>query len=109
MEMKRYLHDILVFLRMHRGVAGGITAKASRDFDLLTRCLAPLNRLAFVTPSIIALAAMKVYRHRMQIATVEQERSMQYGSDAAAVAEILRDLTPEIVIEQVLSMVEVPV
>jgi MoxR-like ATPase len=92
---------------MHRAVAGGVTAKASRDFETVTKCLAPLNGLSFVTPSIVALSVRKVYRHRLQIATVMQERSMQYGSDPTEVAKVLQGITPESVIEQVLQEVEV--
>lgn len=93
---------------MHRAVAGGVTAKASRDFEIVTKCLAPLNNLSFVTPSIVALSVRKVYRHRLQLTTVMQERSLQYGSDPTEVAKVLEGLTPESVIRQVLHEVEVP-
>ena len=36
-EVRRYLQDIVVFLRMHRAVDGGVTARASRDFEQLAR------------------------------------------------------------------------
>lgn len=62
-----------------------------------------------MTPSLIALAAKKVYRHRIRIASPEKERSMQYGSDIEAIREMLEDLTPEVVIDAVLETVECPV
>jgi hypothetical protein len=62
-----------------------------------------------VTPSLVALAAKKVYRHRIRIASAETERSMQYGSDIEAVREMLEGLTPEVVIDTVLQTVECPV
>lgn len=36
-EVKRYLQNIVVFLRLHRAVAGGISARATKHFDLLVK------------------------------------------------------------------------
>lgn len=36
-EIKRYMSDIVVFLRMHRAVVGGISTKATRDFEYLVK------------------------------------------------------------------------
>ncbi|MCJ1402297.1 hypothetical protein MMC11_005517 [Xylographa trunciseda] len=107
-EVKRYLHDILTFLRRHRAVASGITPLATKHFELLARSLAPLHDIDFVTPSLVQLAARKVYRHRIIIVAPEDERSMQYGSDMAAVSALLEGLTPEKVIEEVLVSIEAP-
>ena len=57
----------------------------------------------------MALATRKVYPHRIVISKPEEERSVQWGSSVEAVAEILRDVTPEDVIEDVLRTVAVPV
>ena len=107
-EVKRYIHNVLVFLRTHRAVASGVTPQATRHFELLAKCLAPLHGLSFVTPSLVALAARKVYRHRLKLVSPEDERSLQYGSDIAAVTAYLKDITVEMVIESVLKDVEVP-
>lgn len=124
-EVKRYLQNIIVFLRLHRAVAGGISARATKHFDLLVkwvlpclphagmntdgcRCLAPLHSLNYITPSLVALAARKIYPHRLSIARPRQERSMQYGSELAAVTAMLEGITPEHVIQEVLTAVEVP-
>ena len=72
------------------------------------RYLAPLHGLDYVTPSIVGLAAKKIYLHRIQIAPPEKERSMQYGSDLNAVQDLLVGVTPETVIEAVLNSVECP-
>ena len=61
-----------------------------------------------MTPSLVALAARKIYRHRITIVAPENERSMQYGSDLAAVTTLLEGINAEQVIEEVLGMVEVP-
>ena len=36
-EVKRYLFNIVAFLRMHRAVQGGITSRASKHFELLAK------------------------------------------------------------------------
>lgn len=36
-EVRRYVHDIVTFLRMHRGVAGGVSALAARNLPILAR------------------------------------------------------------------------
>jgi hypothetical protein len=36
-EVRRYLQDIVVFLRLERGVAGGVTPNATSQFEMLTR------------------------------------------------------------------------
>jgi len=69
---------------------------------LYFRCLAPLHNLSYATPSLIALAARKIYLHRIHIVRPECERSMQYGSDVDAVAALLEGIGAEDVIEDVL-------
>lgn len=84
---------------------------ASANSGLTNLCLsilAPLHAVSYVTPSLIALAFRKVYPHRVEIAHPEMERSIKWGSDLEAVREALRGITPEVVIEDVLSEVEVP-
>jgi hypothetical protein len=66
------------------------------------RCLAPLHNLTYATPSLIALAARKVYLHRIEIVKPEKERSIQWGSNLDAVAAILEGVGAEDVIEDVL-------
>lgn len=124
-EVRAYMQDIVVFLRIERGVAGGVTPYATVLLEALSkfvfpvilvqyrptdpyRYLAPLHGLDYVTPSLVALAAKKIYPHRIEIATPEKERSMQYGSDLNAVKEVLHGVTPETVIEAVLNSVQCP-
>ncbi|KAI9890736.1 MAG: hypothetical protein M1814_003666 [Vezdaea aestivalis] len=107
-EVKRYQQNIVVFLRMHRAVEGGMSIRATRHFDLLIRCMAPLHSLTYATPSLIALAARKIYPHRIRIVTPQKERSMQWGSDIEAVTTELSKASPQGIIEEVLDMVEAP-
>lgn len=67
-----------------------------------------MHNLSYVPPSLVALAARKVYPHRIIITTPENERSMQWGSDIKAVREMLEGMTVEDIIEEVLTQVEVP-
>lgn len=107
-DVTRYQMNIVSFLRMHRAVAGGITPTASKHFEQLVKSLAPLHGLDYVTPSLVQLAARKVYLHRIQIVAPERERSMQWGSELAAVEAVLEGVGAEDVIEDVLAMVTVP-
>ncbi|KXJ93107.1 hypothetical protein Micbo1qcDRAFT_53219 [Microdochium bolleyi] len=109
-EVLRYQMNIISFLRMHRAVGGGIAPLATQHLDLLVRSLAVLHGIDFATPAIVALAAKKVYLHRIRIVSdPRDERSMQWGSELAAVAALLEGVGPEDVIDDVLSMVAPPV
>jgi hypothetical protein len=101
--------NIISFLRMHRFVAEGVTPAATKHFDQLMRCLAPLHKVTYVTPALVSMAARKVYLHRIRITTSEQERSLQWGSKRDAVEALLDGLGPEDAVEDVLEMVTAPV
>ncbi|KAI4704765.1 hypothetical protein J4E89_009642 [Alternaria sp. Ai002NY15] len=107
-DVRAYLYNIIVFMRLHRAVAGGISALATRHFNTLAHTLAPLHGLDYISPSMIALAARKIYPHRIVITAPENERSMQWGSSLEAVKAVLEGVTVEDVIEEVLESVEVP-
>ncbi|KAF4120819.1 hypothetical protein GMORB2_2823 [Geosmithia morbida] len=107
-EVTRYQNNVISFLRMHRAVADGISPAATKHLELLSRCLAPLHGLTFVTPGLVGLAAAKVYQHRIRITPPEKERSMQWGSRVEAVESVLHHVGPEEVIEDVLGLVPAP-
>jgi len=107
-EISQYVQNIITFLRMHRAVRSGVSPSATKHFDKLARSLAPLHGLKYVTPSLVALAAKKIYPHRIHIVDPQNERSMQWGSDIEAVTAALQGVGPDQVIEDVLSSVEVP-
>jgi MoxR-like ATPase len=100
--------NVVSFLRIHRAVAGGVSHVATKHFDRLIRCLAPLHGLDYATPALVALAAKKVYLHRLVLTRPEYERSMQWGSDLRAVEASLAGVSVEDVIEDVLGMVTAP-
>jgi hypothetical protein len=107
-EIAQYMHNIEVFLRNSRFVKSGVTGAATRHLRKLSRALAPLHDLDFIPPSLVALAARKVYTHRLVLATSANEKSLLWGSDPEAVEEMLRGVTVQDVIEEVLVNVEAP-
>ncbi|KAL8653738.1 MAG: hypothetical protein Q9210_001925 [Variospora velana] len=107
-EAECYLQNIITFLRLHRAVGGGVTPRATRYFNTLIQCLAPLHGLEFVTPSLVDLAARKIYPHRVVLTVPDRERSLQYGSDLAAVRAYLDGMSAEAIVEDVLESVETP-
>ncbi|KAK4137896.1 hypothetical protein BT67DRAFT_415769 [Trichocladium antarcticum] len=107
----RYQHNLVAFLRTHRAVVpASITPAATAHLTRLSKSLASLHGLDFATPSLVALAARKVYLHRIElVAGPEAERSMQWGSDRQAVEGLLAGVGgPEGVVEEVLGLVGVP-
>ncbi|KAJ5101958.1 hypothetical protein NUU61_004180 [Penicillium alfredii] len=103
-EVVRYIQDIVVFLRLSRAVAGGVSARASIQFSRFAQLLAPLHGIDYLTPSIVALAARKVFRHRLIVADPFDDRSLQYGSDLEAVSQVLDGVTPESILDGVLAL-----
>lgn len=57
---------------------------------------------------MVALAARKIYPHRVAITAPENERSMQWGSSLEAVKAVLDGVSADDVVEEVLQSVEVP-
>lgn len=107
-EVAAYLHNLVVFMRMSRYVKGGVTATATRQLRALALALAPLHGLDYVPPSLVALAAKKVYPNRLVLATEANERSLQWGSDVEAIRLLLEGVTVEDVIEDVIRSVAPP-
>ncbi|KAM3423001.1 hypothetical protein BST61_g476 [Cercospora zeina] len=107
-EIAQYLHNVVIFMRNSRYVKAGVTATATRQLRILAMALAPLHGLDYVPPSLIALAARKIYPHRLVLATPENEKSLLWGSDPRALEQLLEGVTKEDVIEDVLASVDTP-
>jgi MoxR-like ATPase len=107
-EVASYLHNVVLFMRTSRYVTSGVTATATKQLRTLSSALAPLHGLDYVPPSLVVLAARKVYPHRLVLATPSTEKSLQWGSDPSAVARLLENVTIESVIEDVLASFESP-
>jgi hypothetical protein len=125
-DVRAYIHDIVIFLRTHRAICGGVSAQATQHLNMLSRyvpswyrwvlgiltclssVLAPMHSLSFITPSLVALAVSKVYPHRLVLVEPERECSIQWGSNVEAVQELLQDVTADEVIEEVLENIDTP-
>ncbi|GFG19527.1 hypothetical protein IFM5058_10185 [Aspergillus udagawae] len=103
-DIIRYQQDIVVFLRLSRAVAGGITARSNMQFTKLSKLLATLHGIDYLTPSIVALAARKAFRHRIVLAKPEDDRSLQYGSDIQALTKVLAQASPDSILDGVLAL-----
>ncbi|KAF4553810.1 AAA lid domain-containing protein [Elsinoe fawcettii] len=107
-EVSAYLQNVIVAMRLHRYVAGGISALATRHLRMVARSMAVLHGLDYVTPAIVGLAVRKVYLHRLVLADERTERSLRWGSDAEAVKENMKGVTVERAIDTVLASVQSP-
>ncbi|PYH97959.1 hypothetical protein BO71DRAFT_426515 [Aspergillus ellipticus CBS 707.79] len=103
-DIARYQQDITVFLRLSRAVSGGISTRSNLHFKSFSKLLAVLHGIDYLTPSIVALAAKKVFRHRIIVASPEEDRSLQYGSDFKAVSQVLGYANPDSILDGVLTL-----
>lgn len=52
----------------------------------------------------MALAARKVFHHRIIVTPPGEDRSLQYGSDLHAISDVLADVTPDSILDGVLAL-----
>ncbi|RUS31722.1 hypothetical protein BC938DRAFT_477223 [Jimgerdemannia flammicorona] len=64
-DITRYIRDIVVGIRTHRMVQGGLTTRSSTDLVEVLRALAAIFRLDYVTPELVLIASEKVLAHRL--------------------------------------------
>lgn len=74
----------------------------------VSRLLAPLHGVDYVTPAMVNLAARKVFRHRIIVARAEDDRSLQYGSEIYSVEQLLAHATPDTILDDVTVQVDAP-
>jgi MoxR-like ATPase len=127
------MHDIIIMLRTHRAFSlttslfslsgsqkhgthpadeilpgPGVSAQATRHLHVLVHALAAMHGLEYVTPSLVTLAARKIYPHRLRISSPSRDRALLYGGELKATREWYTDLTVDDILEEVLSSVEAP-
>ncbi|KAG0168828.1 hypothetical protein DFQ28_004206 [Apophysomyces sp. BC1034] len=66
-DISRFIRDIVVGLRTHPLVQGGLTARASQDLVSVTKTLAAIFRRDYLTPDLVSIAAEKVFGHRLHV------------------------------------------
>ncbi|CDH60323.1 predicted protein [Lichtheimia corymbifera JMRC:FSU:9682] len=90
-DITRYIRDIVVGVRTHPLVQGGLTARASQDLVKVTRSLATLFQRDYLTPDLVSIAASKVLGHRIRLLPQAlDDQGTPYRTTADVVAEVLR-------------------
>lgn len=95
-DITRYVRDIVVGIRTHPRVKGGITARCSQDLVTVTKSLATLFERDYLTPDLVTIAAEKVFSHRLHVLAINEHDDEMEKEDMDAnlpsdiVAEILR-------------------
>ena len=107
-EMKRYIYDIIIHVRCHRCVKNGFPTRAIKDLELLCQCLCLIFDRNYVIPTIVKLACRKLIPFKIQMVDPSLEPTLQYGSDIDLVAEMMKRMTPKMVVEDVLRKVGPP-
>ncbi|KAF9962483.1 hypothetical protein BGZ72_004852 [Mortierella alpina] len=83
-DMTRYIRDVIVAVRTHEAVHGGLTARAALDLEAIMKTLAAIFQTTFVTPDLLTIAAEKVFSHRLQLKSSRRQRIAASCSSSAA-------------------------
>ncbi|CAG8534336.1 2895_t:CDS:2 [Acaulospora morrowiae] len=94
-DMQRYIRDVVVGLRTHRLVKGGLTARASSDFVTLVKALAAIFQRSYATPELVLFASEKVFSHRLILREFNDDKSTMYGTNMTTLLKA-RSLAPKI-------------
>ncbi|KAG9286744.1 hypothetical protein G9A89_012294 [Geosiphon pyriformis] len=112
-DMQRYMRDVIVGVRTHRSVKGGITARTSSDLVTLVKALATVYQKNFVTPELVLIASEKVLSHRLLLREAGDDHSTMYGTSPLALLKTrshpFTTLCPGDVIADVLQIVRPPI
>ncbi|KAG0368672.1 hypothetical protein BC939DRAFT_452484 [Gamsiella multidivaricata] len=73
-DMMRYIRDVIVGVRTHEAVQGGLTARAALDLEAIIRSLAAIFQVTFVTPDLVTIAAEKVFAHRLELKSTRRRK-----------------------------------
>lgn len=107
-DIRQYIQDTVLFVRNHRLVAKGVSPKASKDLEFLVRLLCVLHDYDFATPSLVAVAARKLFPFRIEICNPKDEPSLKYGGDIKIVTQWMKKWDTELVVEDVINVVPPP-
>ncbi|KAF9361113.1 hypothetical protein BGX26_005742 [Mortierella sp. AD094] len=73
-DMMRYIRDVIVAVRTHEAVHGGLTARAALDLEAIIKTLAAIFQTTFVTPDLLMIAAEKVFSHRLELKSTRRRK-----------------------------------
>lgn len=100
--VSRYVRDIVVGIRTHPKVKGGLTARCSKDLMTVTKSLAALFERDYLTPDLVLIAVERVISHRLHILQINsQDDQMEKEEMNTAVALGI--------IEEILNIIYVPI
>lgn len=109
-DVHRYIYDIVVFVRFHRMVVGGLPTESISDVTLFVKFLSRIMGYSYVVPTVVQLGAKKILPLRIRLQTKpEQEPSMRWGSDLSLVRQMMSMWDVDSVVEDVLSRVTPPI
>ncbi|KAK3842590.1 MAG: hypothetical protein J3R72DRAFT_442685 [Linnemannia gamsii] len=85
-DMTRYIRDVIVAIRTHEAVYGGLTARAALDLEAIIKTLAAIFQTNFVTPDLLTIAAEKVFSHRLELKSTRRQRMLAAAAGSASVS-----------------------
>ncbi|KAG0295585.1 hypothetical protein BGZ97_004798, partial [Linnemannia gamsii] len=83
-DMTRYIRDVIVAIRTHEAVFGGLTARAALDLEAIMKTLAAIFQTNFVTPDLLTIAAEKVFSHRIELKSTRRQRMLAAATGGAS-------------------------
>ncbi|CAG8438432.1 14015_t:CDS:10 [Ambispora leptoticha] len=92
-DMQRYIRDVVIGMRTHRIVKGGITARTASDLVTLVKALAVVFQKNFVTPELVLIASEKVFSHRLIIRELGDDKSTMYGTSLHTLLKLRSQVT----------------
>ncbi|KAG0249892.1 hypothetical protein BG011_008844 [Mortierella polycephala] len=92
-DMMRYIRDVIVGIRTHEAVHGGLTARAALDLEAIIKTLAAIFQATFVTPDLLMIAAEKVFSHRLQLNATRRQQILAAAGVAAASSSSLSSIS----------------
>lgn len=109
LEIKRYINDILIFIRNHRMISNGLPIFLKYEFEIVVRAVAVLNGISYVTPSIVKWSSERFFPLHLDLITdTEMEPSLNWGSDRRLVKTFINLWDRDLVVKNVLRSVKPP-
>jgi MoxR-like ATPase len=109
-DMHRYMRDVVVGIRTHRLVKGGLTARASSELVTLVKVLAAIFQRNYATPELVLFASEKIFSHRLILRDAGDDKSTMYGTRLMTLLKAKRKVSsPSDVVADVLQAVWPPV
>ncbi|KAI8596394.1 hypothetical protein EDD21DRAFT_388380 [Dissophora ornata] len=75
-DMRRYIRDVIVGIRTHEAIQGGLTSRAALDLEAIIKALAAIFQTTFVTPDLLTIAAEKVFSHRLELKSTRRRKML---------------------------------